>query len=96
MISESRAGDSDAGVRPSDTPPAPVAPAAPVGHPGLLDESTAQASPDERAQRVRDFVDAAGGLEAAGYCRTAYRRGAFANSAGQSVTGRSADAAMDG
>ncbi|WP_433283327.1 TldD/PmbA family protein [Micromonospora sp. CA-244673] len=75
---------------PGLTPPAPVPSGAPV------DEATAAASPDERAARVRAFVDAVEGLEAAGYCRTAHRSGAFANSAGQSAVGRSAEAAMDG
>ncbi|MFI7215503.1 TldD/PmbA family protein [Micromonospora maritima] len=61
-----------------------------------VDEATAFASADERAARVRAFVDAVEGLEAAGYCRTAYRSGAFANSAGHSAQGRAAEAAMDG
>jgi predicted Zn-dependent protease len=73
-----------------------VAPPAPVAGPGNWDAATAAADPDERADRVRAFVEAAGGLETAGYCRTASWAGAFANSAGQSVTGRSAEAAMDG
>lgn len=72
-----------------------LAPAAPVP-PGVFDPATAETSPDERAARVRAFVDAVEGLEAAGYCRTAYRSGAFANSAGQSAVGRTAEAAMDG
>ncbi|MFC6014877.1 TldD/PmbA family protein [Plantactinospora solaniradicis] len=63
---------------------------------GNWDESTAAASADQRAERVREFVETAGGLEAAGYCRTGRREGAFANSAGHSVTGRSTEAAMDG
>ncbi|MEU1885045.1 metallopeptidase TldD-related protein [Micromonospora rifamycinica] len=63
---------------------------------GLLDEATAGAEPAARAERVRDFVDAVGGLEAAGYCRTSYRSGAFANSLGQSAQGRTTEAAMDG
>jgi predicted Zn-dependent protease len=67
----------------------------PVVAAGSWDEATAAASAEERAGRVRAFVDAAGGLETAGYCRTAYRAGAFANTAGQSASGRSADAAMD-
>ncbi|WP_433313874.1 TldD/PmbA family protein [Micromonospora chersina] len=75
---------------PGLTPPAPV----PSG--AAVDEATAAASPDERAARVRAFVDAVDGLEAAGYCRTAYRSGAFANSAGHSAVGRTAEAAMDG
>ncbi|WP_091350379.1 TldD/PmbA family protein [Micromonospora rhizosphaerae] len=75
---------------PGLTPPSPVPPSA------VFDESTAHAEPDERAARVRAFVDAVGGLEAAGYCRTSYRSGAFANSAGHSAQGRTAEAAMDG
>ncbi|MGW4154571.1 TldD/PmbA family protein [Micromonospora chersina] len=75
---------------PGLTPPTPV----PSG--AAVDEATAAASPDERAARVRAFVDAVDGLEAAGYCRTAYRSGAFANSAGHSAVGRAAEAAMDG
>ncbi|MEU8260069.1 metallopeptidase TldD-related protein [Micromonospora sp. NPDC048999] len=75
---------------PGLTTPAPVPPGA------VFDEATAYATPDERAARVRAFVDAAGGLETAGYCRTAYRSGAFANSAGHSAAGRTAEAAMDG
>ncbi|WP_229071521.1 TldD/PmbA family protein [Actinoplanes sp. DH11] len=61
-----------------------------------FDEATARADPAERAARVRDFVDAAGGLETAGYCRTVYTSAAFANSAGQSAEGRTVEAAMDG
>ncbi|SCG79035.1 TldD/PmbA family protein [Micromonospora humi] len=75
---------------PGLTAPAPT----PAGRP--VDEATAFASPDERAARVRAFVDAVEGLEAAGYCRTSYRSGAFANSAGHSAVGRAAEAAMDG
>src|SRR5205085_10396224 len=61
-----------------------------------LDEATARATPEERAARVRDFVAAAGGLETAGYCRSNYASAAFANTAGQAVEGRFAEAAMDG
>jgi predicted Zn-dependent protease len=76
-----------------------------AGHPGSgehsglsfgFDEATARATPGERAERVRAFVDAAGGLETAGYCRTTYVSAAFANTAGQAVEGRTAEAAMDG
>ena len=76
---------------PGLTPPTPLAPDG-----GGFDEATARATPGERAARVRDFVRAAGGLETAGYCRTTYSSVAFANSAGQSVEGRAAEAAMDG
>jgi predicted Zn-dependent protease len=75
---------------PGLTPPAPLR-----ATPGF-DEATAAATPQERAERVRDFVRAAGGLETAGFCRTTYASGAFANTAGQSVAGRTAEAAMDG
>ena len=72
-------------------PPTPLHP-----NPGGFDDATARATPDDRAVRVRDFVRAAGGLETAGYCRTIYSAAAFANTAGQSVEGRAAEAAMDG
>ncbi|MEV4704020.1 metallopeptidase TldD-related protein [Actinoplanes sp. NPDC049316] len=75
---------------PGLTPPTPLPPDA--GY----DEATASAGPQERAARVRDFVQAAGGLETAGFCRTSYASGAFANTAGHSAHGRSAEAAMDG
>ncbi|MFG1950142.1 metallopeptidase TldD-related protein [Micromonospora sp. NPDC048830] len=75
---------------PGLTPPSPT-PAAPA-----WDEATAYAEPDERAERVRAFVAAVGGLEAAGYCRTAYLVSAFANSAGHATHGSAAEAAMDG
>ncbi|MFF5179509.1 TldD/PmbA family protein [Micromonospora sp. NPDC000316] len=75
---------------PGLTPPSPVPDAPPV------DEATAHAEPDERADRVRAFVAAAGDLSTAGYCRTAHRSSAFANSAGHTVYGRSVEAAMDG
>lgn len=72
-----------------------LAPPAALAGAGNWDEATARAAPDARADRVRAFVDAAGGLETAGYCRTMYASGAFANSAGQSVSGRTAEVAMD-
>lgn len=75
---------------PGLTPPAPSV--ATAGY----DEATANAGPDERAERVNSFVDAAGGLETAGYCRTIRWIGAFANSAGQTATGQTSEAAMDG
>ena len=64
---------------------------------GAVDEATAaRRRRTTGPQRVRAFVDAAGGLETAGYCRTRTGRGAFANSAGQSVAGAATEAAMDG
>ncbi|MEV2238506.1 metallopeptidase TldD-related protein [Micromonospora sp. NPDC049891] len=75
---------------PGLTPSTPVATA-----PGW-DPATAHAGPGERAALVRAFVDAADGLETAGYCRTGHRVAAFANSAGHSAQGQAAEAAMDG
>lgn len=60
------------------------------------DDATAAATPDERARRVREFVQAAGGLEAAGYCSTAAEQVAFANTAGHQASGRATVAALDG
>ena len=83
-------------VRPADpewpglTAPAP---APEVDH---FDEETAAATPDERARRVRDFVDAAGGLETAGFCSTTTVQLGFANSAGQRLAGRGTAAEIDG
>ena len=62
--------------------PAPVASRPPV------DEDTAHAQPVVRAERVRAFVDATEGLEAAGYCSTLRWSMAFANSAGHTAAGR--------
>ncbi len=81
---------------PPDTTWAGLTPPTPIRADEGFDEATAAATPQERAIRVRDFVRAADGLETAGYCRTVYMSGAFANSAGQSAEGRSAEAGMDG
>lgn len=75
---------------PGVAPPAALHDLAPV------DPATRDASPDSRATVVRDFVDAAGGLETAGYCRTNHWRGAFANSAGHVVAAESADVGVAG
>ena len=45
---------------------------------------------------MRAFVDAAGGLETAGYVRTNHWSGAFASSDGQAVTGEAAECGMSG
>jgi predicted Zn-dependent protease len=63
---------------------------------GNVDEATIGATPDDRAAQVRSFVDAAGGLSTAGYCRTTYVSTAFANSAGQAVAGAWTAAGFDG
>jgi predicted Zn-dependent protease len=73
-----------------------LAPAAKLSTAGTVDDAIANASPADRADRIRAFVDAAGGLTTAGYCRTRHTRAAFANSAGQAVSGATAEIAMDG
>jgi predicted Zn-dependent protease len=74
------------GLAPAAEPPA-------VEH---WDEATAAADPAERASRVEAFVSAAGELETAGYCATDGTGAAFANSAGQRLTGRATTAVLDG
>jgi predicted Zn-dependent protease len=73
-----------------------LAPPAPTAGTGHVDEAIAAATPADRADRVRAFVDAAGGLTAAGYFRTRYTSVAFANSAGQAVAGAGTECSMDG
>ncbi|HEV7898146.1 MAG TPA: TldD/PmbA family protein [Planosporangium sp.] len=63
---------------------------------GNVDEATVAATPEERAVRVRRFVEAADGLTSAGYFRTSYVSAVFANSAGQTLSGATTEAAMDG
>jgi predicted Zn-dependent protease len=69
------------------------APAPSVDH---WDPATADAPPDDRADRVAAFVLAAEGLETAGFCSTEGVTTAFANSAGQRLSGRSTMAMLDG
>jgi predicted Zn-dependent protease len=83
-------------VAPVDTDWPGLTPPAQVPDPGHWDDATAAAVPDDRARRVRAFVDAAGGLETAGHCSTTVLRAAFLNTAGHSATGRSTEAALDG
>jgi predicted Zn-dependent protease len=88
-VTASRLSPPDPGW-PGLTPPAPP----PTS--GNVDEACVAATPEERALRVRNFIDAASGLTTAGYFRTNYLSAAFANSAGQSVAGATTEAAMDG
>jgi predicted Zn-dependent protease len=83
-------------VRPPDPEWPGLAPRAAAPEVDHWDDATAAADPDERARRVRAFVDAGGGLETAGFCSTGAINVAFANSAGQRLTGRSTVAEIDG
>jgi predicted Zn-dependent protease len=85
-----------AALRPVDPDWPGLAPPAPVPDVDHYDAATEEASPDERARRVRAFVDAGPGLRAAGYCDTDGGTTAFANSAGQRAEGRSTRATIDG
>jgi len=85
-----------AGLQPVDAGWPGLAPAAPAPDVDHWDEATATADPAARADRVGAFVAAAGGLESAGYCSTEGVEIAFANSAGQRLTGRATAATMDG
>jgi predicted Zn-dependent protease len=60
------------------------------------DEATASADPQARASVVRAFIDAARGLEAAGFCATTAATVALANSSGLRRTGRSTRAELSG
>lgn len=70
--------------------PATAGPTEPV------DPDTAAASPDDRAAVVKAFVEAAGGLETAGYVRTNHWTGAFAATSGQVVTGEAVECGLSG
>jgi predicted Zn-dependent protease len=61
-----------------------------------VDLATAGATPADRAEVVRGFVDGAEGLETAGYCRTNHWTGAFASSTGQSVSGEAVECGLSG
>lgn len=73
-----------------------LSPAQPFEREVSHDEATAAATASDRADLVRAFVDAVGGLEAAGYCRTVAWTGAYRNSAGQALDAATASADMDG
>jgi predicted Zn-dependent protease len=61
-----------------------------------FDEETADWNADARAARVRAFVDAAGGLETAGFCSTSVVLLDFANTDGHHLIGRGTVAEIDG
>lgn len=60
-----------------------------------VDQAIIEASPADRASRVRDYIEAVEDLTAAGYFRTRYWSTAYANSAGQAVSGSCTEAALD-
>ena len=73
-----------------------LAPPAGLSPTPAVDSASADATPADRAEIVRAFVDAADGLEAAGYCRTNRWTGGFANSAGHMVAGEAVECGLSG
>ena len=69
---------------------------APLVSTGNPDDATAHASPADRAAAVAAFVEAAGGLSAAGYVQTSSSTAVLADTAGQHVRGAATSAACDG
>lgn len=61
-----------------------------------FDERTAAATPADRAERVKEFVDAGPGLDAAGYCETVGHHLHYGNSAGHRARGSYSRATIDG
>jgi predicted Zn-dependent protease len=96
-----------AALRPADPDFAGFAPPAPVPDVDHWDAGTAAATPDQRAELVAAFVEAAepatggeadraAGSEAAGYCATRSAVRALVSTTGQRATGRTAMAQLDG
>ncbi len=83
-------------LRPEDPDWPGLAPAAPVADVDHYDEATEFASPGERAEVVKEFVDAGPDLKAAGFCDTEGGTHAFANTAGQRLASTSSRATLDG
>jgi predicted Zn-dependent protease len=84
------------GIAPLDPGWPGVAAPAPAGSTPPVDQATAHASPADRARLVLDFVEGAGGLETAGYCRTNHWAGSLATSGGQLVSGEAVECGMSG
>ncbi|GAC1330607.1 MAG: TldD/PmbA family protein [Mycobacteriales bacterium] len=83
-------------LRPVDESWPGLAPPTPPSEVDSYDPDTAAAGPDQRAEIVRSFVEAGGGLRSAGFCSTSAVEDAFANSAGQRQTTRGTQAVLDG
>lgn len=63
---------------------------------GGVDLATAGATPRDRAEVVRGFVDGAGGLETAGYVRTVHHTGGFATSGGRVLSAEATECGLSG
>ena len=60
------------------------------------DDDTADASPQVRAAKVKEFVDAGPSMRAAGYCSTSSTEVFFVNTLGHFAAGRATSAILDG
>ena len=60
------------------------------------DRATGEAAPDDRADQVKAYIEAVGGLTAAGFYRNRMVVTEYLNSEGQSVHGTVVEAAIDG
>ncbi|MDJ0664140.1 MAG: TldD/PmbA family protein [Acidimicrobiia bacterium] len=67
-----------------------------VTDPRHYDAFTAEATPDDRAGQVADFVAAGSGMRAAGFCETLGHDVAFVNTVGHRAFGRYTRATIDG
>lgn len=85
-----------ANLRPADTGWPGLAQPRALSAPSHFDAGTAEASPEERATRARDFILAGEASLAAGYCDTYGGPVAFSNSAGHSVETNVSRATLDG
>ena len=86
-----------ASVRPVDPGWAGLCPpASAAARDAHYDPATAGAGPDERAGVVSAFVEAGGGLEAAGFCQTTAVESVLVNSLGHRLEDRHTRAAIDG
>ncbi len=91
-----RAAVDAARVQPADPSWPGLAPPSGPAPEGSWDQATADAGPGVRAGLVAEFVDAVADLDAAGFCETTSEHAAYANSAGQRLSGRSTTATLDG
>jgi predicted Zn-dependent protease len=85
-----------AALRPTDPEFPGFAPPAEVPAVEHWDDGTAGATPEQRAAVVAGFVEAAGGLETAGYCSTSASTHVLISTTGQRAVGRSSEAQIDG
>jgi predicted Zn-dependent protease len=67
-----------------------------VPEPLAVPDSTAFASPDDRARLVSDFVRSGDGMHAAGFCSTGAATVVYANSNGHAAEGTMASTVLDG